>query len=145
MTLLTGIFHASDGFGFDSSMAYINIDDAAVLLKGSQGTRGYHLKLTSIYQAQSVTHQLQHEMPLGFMVSNWSQSAGALFSALQMEKTMMFVILLLIIAVAVFNLVSTLVMVVNDKRSDIAILRTIGATPAMILRTFICQGAIVSS
>ncbi|HAG61294.1 MAG: lipoprotein-releasing system transmembrane subunit LolC [Legionellales bacterium] len=140
---VTGIFHASDGFGFDSSMAYINIDDAAVLLKGSQGTRGYHLKLTSIYQAQSVTHQLQHEMPLGFMVSNWSQSAGALFSALQMEKTMMFVILLLIIAVAVFNLVSTLVMVVNDKRSDIAILRTIGATPAMILRTFICQGAIV--
>ena len=77
------------------------------------------------------------------MVSDWSQQAGALFSALKMEKTMMFVILLLIIAVAVFNLVSTLVMVVNDKRSDIAILRTIGATPTMIMRTFICQGAIV--
>ena len=140
---VTGIFHASDGFGFDSSMAYINIDDAAILLKGGQGTRGYHVKLTNIYQAQSVTRTLQHQLPLGFMVSNWSQSAGALFSALQMEKTMMFVILLLIIAVAVFNLVSTLVMVVNDKRSDIAILRTIGATPAMIMRTFICQGAIV--
>ncbi len=140
---VTGIFQANDGFNFDSSIAYININDAAALLKGSNATRGYHLKLTDIYQAQSVKRYLQGQLPLGFMVSDWSQQAGALFSALKMEKTMMFVILLLIIAVAVFNLVSTLVMVVNDKRSDIAILRTIGATPTMIMRTFICQGAIV--
>ncbi|MBV53593.1 MAG: lipoprotein-releasing system transmembrane subunit LolC [Coxiellaceae bacterium] len=140
---VTGIFHTSDGFGFDASMVYVNIDDAANLLKGGQGTRGYHVKLTDIYQAESVTHQLQRQLPPGFIVGNWTQQAGALFSALQMEKTMMFVILLLIIAVAIFNLVSTLVMVVNDKRSDIAILRTIGATPSMIMRTFICQGAIV--
>ena len=98
---VTGIFQANDGFNFDSSIAYININDAAALLKGSNATRGYHLKLTDIYQAQSVKRYLQGQLPLGFMVSDWSQQAGALFSALKMEKTMMFVILLLTLFVVV--------------------------------------------
>jgi len=138
-----GIFHASDGFGFDTSLAYLNIDDAAILFKGGQATKGYHVKLQDLYLAPVAAKDLQSSLPMGFLVNNWTQTAGAFFSALQMEKTMMFVILLLIIAVAVFNLVATLVMVVNDKRADIAILRTIGAPPSMVMLTFIFQGAII--
>src|SRR5690606_19409777 len=99
--------------------------------------------LNSIYQAPSVSASLQAQMPPGFVVTNWTEQYGPFFSAIAMEKTMMFVILLLIVAVAVFNLVSTLVMAVNDKRADIAILRTLGASPRTIMMIFVIQGAIV--
>lgn len=141
--IVSGIFNTRSGFGFDSGMAYIHLQDAAKLFPPTQGTSGLHVKLTSIYQAQSVTDQLQSLLPRGFVVTNWTEQYGPFFNAIAMEKTMMFVILLLIVAVAVFNLVATLVMVVNDKRADIAILRTLGASPRTIMLVFVIQGAVV--
>lgn len=142
---VSGIFHTSESFGLDTAVAYIDKTDAKKLFARGQGVSGIHVKVQDIYDALGVTDQLNAVLPPAFVVSNWTQTAGAFFSALKMEKTMMFVILLLIIAVAVFNLVSSLVMLVNDKRSDIAILRTIGATPGMILRVFIIQGAVIGA
>ena len=140
---IVGIFHVSEGFGFDLTNAYVNMQDASRLYLPGQRTSGLHVKLHDLYQASDVTKKLQYMLPPQFSVSNWTQRYGSFFQALGMEKIILFVILALIVAVAVFNLVSTLVMVVNDKRADIAILRTLGASPGMILRTFIVQGAII--
>lgn len=140
---ITGLFHVSESLGLDDSVAYIDIGDAKKLLSNAQGVSGLHVKLADIYDALDVTPQIYNALTPSFWVTNWTDTAGAFFSALKMEKTMMFIILLLIIAVAVFNLVSSLVMTVNDKRSDIAILRTIGASPSMIMRTFIIQGTLI--
>lgn len=103
---------------------------------------GINVKLPDPYQALAVTQQLQRALPDNY-VSNWTERYGPFFKAIALEKTMMFLILLLIIAVAAFNLVSSLVMAVNDKQADIAILRTLGATPGLILRIFMVQGMIV--
>lgn len=140
---ISGIFNTKSGFGFDNGVAYVHLQDAQKLFPAPQVTTGLHIKLNSIYQAPAVSERLQQKLPDNFMITNWTDQYGAFFSAIAMEKTMMFVILLLIVAVAVFNLVSTLVMVVNEKRSDIAILRTLGASPRMIMMVFIIQGAIV--
>ena len=140
---VTGIFSTKSGFGFDLGVAYVNLQDAQHLFPPGQGTSGLHIKLHSIYQAQAVTNTLQQMLPKGFLVTNWTEQYGPFFNAIAMEKTIMFVILLLIVAVAVFNLVSTLVMVVNDKRADIAILRTLGASPRTIMSIFIIQGAVI--
>jgi lipoprotein-releasing system permease protein len=140
---ISGIFHTSDGFGFDNTVAYINMQDAAKLFPPGQGISGLHLKLMNLYDAFNVTQSLEQILPEQYGVNNWTTQFGAFFQALQMEKTMLFVILLLIVAVAAFNLVSTLVMVVNDKRADIAILRTLGASRRTIMFTFIIQGAVV--
>ncbi len=140
---VSGIFDTKGGFGFDTSVAYINLQDAQRLFPPGQGTSGLHIKLKNIYTAQSVTAQLERMLSGGFLVTNWTEEYGPFFSAISMEKTIMFVILLLIVAVAVFNLVATLVMVVNDKRADIAILRTLGASPRTILSIFVIQGAVV--
>jgi len=138
---VSGIFATKSGFGFDSGVAYISLPDARRLFPLRHSSNGLHIKLNDIYAANSVTETLQGNLPIGYFVSNWTQRYGAFFSTLGMEKTMMFVILLFIIAVAAFNLVSSLVMVVNDKRADIAILRTLGATRSTIMSTFIIQGA----
>lgn len=138
-----GIFHTSSGFGFDNTVAFVSLGDAEKLFPVSEGARGFHLKLDDIYAAGSVTRTLQSMLPPQFQLTNWMMQFGAFFSALAMEKTMLFIILLLIVAVAAFNLVSTLVMVVNDKRADIAILRTLGATPGMILRTILVTGCMI--
>jgi len=140
---VSGIFHASDGFGFDTSVAYINIKDAGKLFPEGVGTSGLHIRLHDIYSAASVSLALQRMLPDDYSVTNWMLQFGAFFQALAMEKTMLFIILVLIIAVAAFNLVSTLVMVVNDKRADIAILRTLGATPGMIMRTILVTGSLI--
>lgn len=140
---VSGIFHTSDGFGFDSSIVYIHMQDAQRLFGTQQSTSGLHVKLKNLYAAGEVTQQLMRQLPQQYAVTNWMESFGSFFQAFVMEKTILFVILLLIVAVAVFNLVSTLVMVVNDKRADIAILRTIGASPGMVLRTILVQGAII--
>lgn len=140
---VSAIYHVGGGFGFDNGVAYINIQDAERLFTSNSRLSGLHIKLENLYQAAPVSQQLMSQLPPGFMVSNWTETYGAFFHALAMEKTMMFIILILIVAVAAFNLVSTLVMVVNDKQSDIAILRTLGATPSTIMLTFILQGAIV--
>lgn len=140
---ISGIFHASDGFGFDSSIAYIDMSDALKLFGSQQSQNGINLKLSNLYAAPQISSALQAKLPISYSVSNWTQTFGAFAQALDMEKSALFIILLLIVAVATFNLVSTLVMVVNDKQADIAILRTLGATPGLVMRSFILQGAII--
>lgn len=139
---LVGVFKAGNGFGFDSHFAYINLQDAQALFMFGSSISGINVKLPDPYQALAVTQQLQRALPDNY-VSNWTERYGPFFKAIALEKTMMFLILLLIIAVAAFNLVSSLVMAVNDKQADIAILRTLGATPGLILRIFMVQGMIV--
>lgn len=140
---ITGVFNTHSGFGFDTGVAYINMRDAEKLYAVSQSMGGLHLKLSDVYQAQQISDFLTKILPSNYYVSNWTENFGTFFKALAMEKTMMFVILLLIVAVAAFNLVATLMMTVNDKRTDIAILRTIGASPRSIMMIFVVQGGIV--
>jgi len=140
---VVGIFHAGSGFGFDNRFGFINLRDASTLFRLGDKVTGIRLKINNLYDAPQLSWGLASKLPNTFQVSNWTIQYGALFSAVKMEKTIMFFILLLIIAVAAFNMVASLMMMVNDKRSDIAILRTMGATPATILRIFITQGCIV--
>jgi lipoprotein-releasing system permease protein len=140
---VTGIFHVGEGFSLDDSVAYINFNTAEKLFKSTQAIQGLHINLKNIYQAPTYSAQLQTKLPFGYWVTNWTEQFGAFFKALAMEKTMMFIILLFIIAVAAFNLVASLVMVVNDKAADIAILRTFGAKRRTIMWIFIFQGAFV--
>jgi lipoprotein-releasing system permease protein len=139
---VVGIFHTGNGFGFDSRFAYINLHDAQAMFLMGNAVTGINAKLPDPYMALTVSHQLLRSLPNAY-VSNWTLRYGPFFKAIALEKTMMFLILLLIVAVAAFNLVSTLVMVVNDKQSDIAILRTLGATPGLIMRIFMLQGMLV--
>jgi lipoprotein-releasing system permease protein len=101
------------------------------------------MKIAEVYAAPQLSKQISAKLGDNYQVGNWTDQFGPFFHAVKMEKTMMFMILLLIIAVAAFNLVSSLVMVVNDKQAEIAILRTIGATPSTILWIFIVQGMMV--
>lgn len=140
---LTGIFRAGNGFGFDGSLAFINLQDAQKLIQLGTSVSGIHASIKNVYAAPQVSEQLAAQLGANTRITNWTEQFGAFFRAVSLEKTMMFLLLMLIIAVAVFNLVCTLVMVVNDKESDIAILRTFGATPRMIMSIFIIQGAIV--
>lgn len=140
---ISGIFATKSGFGFDTGVAYINLHDAERLFSGSHGIGGLHVKIKSIYQAQAVSDQLQRMLPQGYLVTNWTQQYGAFFHGVAMEKTVAFFITILIVLVAVFNLISSLVMAVNDKRADIAILRTLGASPRSIMTIFIIQGGIL--
>jgi lipoprotein-releasing system permease protein len=140
---VAGIFRAGGGFGFDMLLAYINLSDAQKLFDMGSSVSGLHVSIDDVYAAQLVTEQLYKKLTPSARITNWTDQYGAFFHAINLEKTMMFFILLLIIAVAVFNLVCTLVMVVNEKEADIAILRTIGATPGTIMRIFIVQGATI--
>ena len=140
---VTGVFSAGTGFNFDTKLAFINLADAQKLLQLGDDVSGLKLKINNVYQAPEISDHLMTILGEDYQVSNWTQQFGDFFQAVKMEKTMMFLILLLIIAVAAFNLVSSLVMVVNDKQAEIAILRTIGATPATILWIFIVQGMMV--
>lgn len=140
---VVGIFSAGTGFNFDTKLAFIHLADAQKLLQLGNDVTGLKMKISNIYQARELSAQLQTLLGEEYDVGNWTDQFGAFFQAVKMEKTMMFMILLLIIAVATFNLVSSLVMVVNDKQSEIAILRTIGATPTTILWIFIIQGLLV--
>ena len=138
---VSGIFNTKGGLTFDMGIAYINIVDGTKLFP--QGISGLHIKIKNIYQAGNVSKELQHVLPSKFVVTNWMEQFDSFFNAIAMEKIIMFVILLLIVVVAIFNLISTLVMVVNDKRADIAILRTLGASPRTIMPIFIIQGAVI--
>lgn len=140
---VAGIFKIGNGFEYDSSVAYINLHDAQVLFQMGAGVSGLQLKIANTYQAPDFAKKIMTQLHYHYVVSDWTEEFGAFFSAIKMEKSMMFLMLLLIIAVAAFNLVSSLVMVVNDKRSDIAILRTLGATPRTILTIFIVQGSVI--
>lgn len=140
---VTGIFHAGNGFGFDQGLAFINLNDAQKLMQMGTSVSSIRATIQDPFAAPNLSDKIESYLGSNSRVTDWSDSFGAFFHAVNMEKNMMFFILMLIIAVAVFNLVSTLVMVVNDKESDIAILRTFGATPRMIMGIFIVQGAII--
>lgn len=140
---VTGVFSAGPGFGFDSNLAFINLQDAQKLTQLGKDVSGIKLRTAKIYEAPALSWELQKQLGHEYQVSNWTEQFGAFFEAIKMEKVMLFSILILIIAVAAFNLVSSLVMVVNDKQAEIAILRTIGATPGMIVKIFIVQGMTV--
>lgn len=140
---VAGVFSAGTGFNFDTKMAFIHMGDAQKLLQLGTDVSGIKMKINDVYQAPELSDRVAKLLGEDYQVGNWTQQFGAFFQAVKMEKTMMFMILLLIIAVAAFNLVSSLVMVVNDKQAEIAILRTIGATPSTILWIFIVQGMMV--
>lgn len=140
---VVGIFRAGNGFGFDRSMGFIHLSDAQKLLGLGDNVTGLHLNTKDVYAAPRIAQKLAAELTPSASISTWADQFGDFFHAVKLEKTMMFLILLLILAVAAFNMVSTLVMVVSEKESDIAILRTIGATPRMIMSVFIVQGGLV--
>jgi len=140
---IVGIFHAGNGFGFDRSLGFVSLGDAQKLLGMGDNVSGLHLSVNDVFAAPHIAADLRTQLTSTASLTTWADSFGEFFHAVQLEKTMMFFILLLIIAVAAFNLVSTLMMVVSEKESDIAILRTYGATPRMVMAVFIVQGAII--
>ena len=133
---------SSGHFEYDSTLVMLHIDDAQRLFR-VEGPTGVRVKLADMNQARTVGDQLAATMSGDLLIRDWTRQNATWFAAVQLEKRMMFIILTLIVAVAAFNLVSTLVMSVQDKRADIAILRTLGATPASIMKIFIVQGAMV--
>ena len=139
---VVGIFEAGM-FEFDSGLALIHIKDAQNLYRMGDSVSGVRLQLTDLFLARSLVDKLVSELPPEVWASDWTQSHANFFRAVQMEKTVMFIILSLIVAVAAFNIVSALVMAVQDKRADIAILRTLGASPASVMTIFVIQGALM--
>jgi lipoprotein-releasing system permease protein len=136
---LVGVFE-SGHYEFDSALSMINIEDAQRLFRVS-GPTGVQLRLQDVNAAREVAFQLAQAMGPQVTVRDWTRTNRNWYDAVQLEKRMMFIILTLIVAVAAFNLVSTLVMTVTDKRADIAILRTLGASPHSIMGIFVVQGA----
>jgi lipoprotein-releasing system permease protein len=131
-------------FENDSTLALVHIEDAAKLLRMPSGAiGGVRLHLKDMYQAWRVAREISGTMPGYYTVRDWTQERGNLFQAVRTEKTVMWVILSLIIAVAAFNIISMLVMVVTDKQSDIAILKTMGARPGTVMRIFVIQGSVI--
>jgi lipoprotein-releasing system permease protein len=128
---------------FDSNLALININDAQKLFQLGDAVTGISTKLRNIDLAPSVARELQSKLPNNLYANDWTHQNSNYFSAVQMEKRMMFIILSLIVAVAAFNIVSTLVMAVTDKQADIAILRTLGASPRSIMKIFMVQGVVI--
>ena len=127
-------------YEYDSGLALIHLDDAARLFR-VEGPTGVQLRLKDVQRARAVGDELARMLPSGLAVRDWTRTNRNWFDAVQIEKRLMFIILTLIVAVAAFNLVSTLVMTVTDKQADIAILRTLGASPRSIMGIFIVQGA----
>jgi lipoprotein-releasing system permease protein len=136
---LAGTFD-SGHYEYDSTLALIALDDAARFFR-SGGASGVQLRLADVHRAPAVARDLAATLPAGLLVRDWTRTNRNWYEAVQLEKRMMFIILTLIVAVAAFNLVSMLVMTVTDKRADIAILRTLGASPRSIMGIFIVQGA----
>jgi lipoprotein-releasing system permease protein len=132
----------SGHFEYDSTLVLMHMDDAARLFR-LEGPTGVRLKLKDLHRARAVASELVGSLSGDLLVRDWTRQNRTWFAAVQLEKRMMFIILTLIVAVAAFNLVSTLVMTVTDKQSDIAILRTLGASPGSIMGIFVVQGAMV--
>ena len=139
---VTGIFEVGHA-QYDSSLAVIHIADAQSLFRLDKGVSGLRLKLSDMFDAPRVSRELAHSFGGAYWLRDWTQHHANFFRALKIERTVMFVILTLIVAVAAFNLVSTLIMVVTDKESDIAILRTLGASQSSVLSIFIVQGMVI--
>ena len=132
----------SGHYEYDASLALLHIEDAQRIFR-LEGPNGIRVKLKDAQQARQVAAELSPLLGDDVMLRDWTRANRTWFAAVQIEKRMMFIILTLIVAVAAFNLVSTLVMTVTDKRADIAILRTLGASPASIMGIFVVQGALV--
>jgi lipoprotein-releasing system permease protein len=140
---VVGIFEAGMQ-EYDSGLAVVNMQDAETLYR-LDGPTGIRLRLDDMFQAFSVGRTLADELGQMYRITDWMQGHNNFFKAVAMEKKVMFLILSLIVAVAAFNLVSTLVMLVTDKQSDIAILRTLGQTPRSVMGTFMVQGVLVGA
>ena len=140
---LIGIFEVGM-HEFDGGLALIHMDDALRLFRKSNPT-GIRLKTNNILKAPTISREIASQLSSKYWVIDWTQRHSNFFRALKTEKTVMFVILTLIVAVAAFNIISTLVMAVSDKQSDIAVLRTLGASPKSILKIFIIQGTIIGA
>jgi lipoprotein-releasing system permease protein len=139
---VVGIFEVGF-FEYDNGLALIDLQDAQRLYRMNDEVSGVRLKLDDLFEARAVGREIMQRLGPDFYVSDWTRSHANFFRAVQIEKTMMFIILTLIVAVAAFNMVSSLVMAVTDKQADIAILRTLGATPASIMQIFVVQGAMI--
>ena len=130
-------------YEYDAGLALIHMDDAAKLYRMGDNVSGLRLKLNDLFDAPQMSAKLTQKLDGHYFVTDWTQQHANFFKAVQLEKKVMFIILTLIVAVAAFNIVSTLVMAVTDKRADIAIMRTFGASPRSIMGIFIVQGALI--
>lgn len=140
---VVGIFRI-DMYEYDSGLALVHLEDAARLYQVPEGSvSGLRLKIASLDEAPAVARRLSNTLGAEYQARDWTREHANFFRALQMEKTVMFVILLLIVTVAMFNLISTLVVIVTEKQSDIAILRTLGLKPRSIMGVFMVQGALI--
>ncbi|HSI38765.1 MAG TPA: lipoprotein-releasing ABC transporter permease subunit, partial [Methylotenera sp.] len=144
---LVGLFQIGM-YEYDAGLALINIDDAAKLYRMGDKVSGVRLKLDDLFDAPAISAAMSEQLnqspnQSSYYVTDWTQQHANFFRAVQMEKRVMFIILTLIVAVAAFNIVSTLVMAVTDKRADIAIMRTFGASPSSIMVIFMIQGALI--
>jgi lipoprotein-releasing system permease protein len=130
-------------YEFDRGLALVSMADAAKLYRLGDGVTGVRMKLDDLFRAPAVVRDVALALGGGYYVSDWTRRHANFFRSIELTKSIMFFILLLVVAVAAFNIVSTLVMVVREKQSDIAILRTMGSTPRSVLGIFIVQGAII--
>lgn len=131
------------GAQLDSTLSLIHMSDAATLYRLGEGAHGVRLKLVDLFQASEVAWSVISRLDGRYWASDWTRTQGNLFQAIKLEKTMIGLLLLMIVAVAAFNIISTLVMLVTDKQADIAILRTMGASPATVMKIFMIQGAVI--
>jgi lipoprotein-releasing system permease protein len=138
---------AAGMYEFDRNLAYMHLDDAARLFRMGDTVSGVRLRLEDMFAAPLVVHRIAASLSGSavYYVDDWTRKHANFFRSIQLTKSVMFIILLLVVAVAAFNIISTLVMVVKEKQSDIAILRTIGATPRSILTIFITQGTAIGA
>ena len=139
---VVGIFNV-DHFEYDSGLALVHLEDARTLFRFGDDVSGVRLKLKDLFQSRAVARDLTNMISRDLYISDWTMQNANLLRAIEIEKRMMFLIIFLIIAVAAFNIVSSLVMAVKDKQADIAILRTLGASPGSITKIFLVQGVMV--
>jgi lipoprotein-releasing system permease protein len=139
---VVGLFSAGM-YEYDRNLAYVHLADAARLYRMGEDVTGLRLKLADMFKAPLVVRQLASALGGGYYVDDWTRKHANFFRSIQLTKSALFIILLLVVGVAAFNIVSTLVMVVKDKRSDIAILRTVGASPSSVLAIFLTQGVAI--
>jgi len=139
---VVGIFGV-DHYEYDSGLALIDLEDAQRLFRFGDAVSGVRLKLKDLFKAIEVSRDLSRTLGPDIYASDWTRQHANFFRAVQIEKRMMFIVIILIIAVAAFNIVSSLIMVVTDKQADIAILRTLGAAPSSITKIFIIQGTLI--
>lgn len=138
---VVGVFEV--GAELDANLAYINLKDAAKIKRISEGVEGIRLTFDDLFSAPQKSRDIANTLEGYYRASDWTRTHGNLFQAIQLEKKMIGLLLFLIVLVAAFNIVSTLVMVVTDKKGDVAILRTLGATPGRIMRIFMVQGTVI--